>query len=98
MTLLFPAVAVDAPGASFANALADAKGHIWRIFATGLLAGVPMMTVAYLTQNVLGTSSAGAALVVSLVRSVVAFVLLTQFVVISSRLYMWLGDRLTRPE
>jgi hypothetical protein len=98
MTLLFPAVAVDAPGASFASALADARGHVWRFFATGLLAGVPLMTVAYLAQNILGTSNEGTAFVVSLVRSVVAFVLLTQFVVISSRLYMWLGDRLTQSE
>jgi hypothetical protein len=98
MTLLFPAVAVDAAGASFANALVDAKGHLWRFFATGLLAAVPLMTVAYLTQNILGTSNDGAAFVVSLVRSVVAFVLLTQFVVISSRLYLWLGDRLTQSE
>ena len=98
MTLLFPAIAVDAPGASFAHALADAKGHVWRILATGLLAGVPVMMLAYLTQGVLGTATDGAALVVSLVRSVVAFVLLTQFVVISSRLYMWLGDHLARPE
>jgi hypothetical protein len=98
MTLLFPAVAVEAPGAGFANALADAKGHLWRIFATGFLAGVPLITLAYLARNMFGPAGDGAAFVVSLLRSLVAFVLLTQFVVISSRLYMWLGDRLTRSE
>jgi hypothetical protein len=95
LTLLFPAVAVDAAGADVANALADAKGQLWRIFATGLVAGVPLMAVAYVIPSILGIGTD--TLIVSLVRSVVAFVLLTQFVVISSRLYLWLGDRLTRP-
>lgn len=93
MTLLFPAVAVDAPGVGFEAALADAKGHVWRIFATGLVAGLPLMVFAYLTPSIFG-STGGGALFASLLRSFIAFVLLTQFVVISSRLYVWLGTRL----
>jgi hypothetical protein len=30
--ILFPAVAVDAPGADWRNAMADTKGHSWRVF------------------------------------------------------------------
>lgn len=97
LTLLFPAIAVDAPGATVANALADARGHLWRIFATGLIAGVPLMTVAYLAQAAIGSESGVAAVLVSLVRSIAAFGLLTQFVAISSRLYMWIGERVSQP-
>jgi hypothetical protein len=97
LTLLFPALAVDSPGASIANALADARGHLWRIFATGIVAGVPLMAVAYLAQAAAGANSGGAPFLASLIRSTAAFVLLTQFVAISSRLYLWLGERVTRP-
>lgn len=97
MTLLFPAVAVDAPGANVENALVDAKGHVWRIFATGLMAGLPWMMIAYLIPSIVGATGSGTALIVSLVRSAIAFVLLTQFVVISSRLYVWLAVRLNEP-
>jgi hypothetical protein len=32
IVILFPAVAEDAPGAEWQNAIADTKGHSWRVF------------------------------------------------------------------
>ena len=40
--VLFPAVAVDAEGAGFRNALADSKYHLLRILATAALGLLPI--------------------------------------------------------
>lgn len=37
LALLFPAVAVDAPGIGLKNAVADLRGNVWRIFLAGTL-------------------------------------------------------------
>ena len=41
MAILFPSIAIDAPGADWRNAMADAKGHSWRIFLVLLCAALP---------------------------------------------------------
>ena len=46
LTIIFPAVAVDAPGANWQNVMADTKGYVWRIFLFGLLAGLPLIVPA----------------------------------------------------
>ena len=46
LSLLFPAIAVDAPGASIRNAVADLWGKVWRIFCSGLLAVLPIAVAA----------------------------------------------------
>ncbi len=50
LILFFPAVAVDAAGADWRNALADSRGHAWRIFFTvmvvTLMATVVLMAAA----------------------------------------------------
>src|SRR5262249_19120462 len=45
LTLIFPAIAIDAPGANPNNAASDARGHLWFIFFTGLLAVLPLLLV-----------------------------------------------------
>lgn len=47
--ILFPAIAVDAPGALWRNALADSGGHTWSIFFAVLLASLPAVptTIVY---------------------------------------------------
>ena len=41
--MLFPAIAVDAPGASIRNAIADLWGNVWRIFWVGVIAVLPLL-------------------------------------------------------
>ena len=43
--ILFPAVAVDAPGADWRNAMADTRGHSWRVFFILLCAILPAAIV-----------------------------------------------------
>jgi hypothetical protein len=45
LTILFPAVAVEAPGATFPHALADTKGHVLQILAVFSLALAPWLAV-----------------------------------------------------
>jgi hypothetical protein len=50
--LLFPAVAVDAPGANWRQAMADTKGYAWRIFLIIVLATLPFVIVAVIVGGV----------------------------------------------
>jgi hypothetical protein len=45
LLILFPAIAVDAPGADWRNAMADTKGHSWRVFFIMILATLPSLMV-----------------------------------------------------
>jgi hypothetical protein len=44
--ILFPAVAVDAPGASWSRAMADTRGYTWRIYVIVVLATFPLVFVS----------------------------------------------------
>jgi hypothetical protein len=44
--ILFPAVAVDAPGASWSRAMADTRGYTWRIYSIVVLAALPLVLVS----------------------------------------------------
>jgi hypothetical protein len=44
--IIFPAVAVDAPGASWSRAMADTKGYAWRIYFIVVLATFPLVLVS----------------------------------------------------
>ncbi len=101
LVVLFPAIAVDAPYASLAQALADTKGQAWRIFAVGIGAVLPVMMVGtfigYAVQQLVGGN-----IVAGLIRGVayaaVGAVEMTLFMVIAARFYQWLGQRPKQPE
>jgi len=100
LMILFPAIAVDAPGASVTNAFADTRGKTWRIFVIALLAALPVMMIGMLIRQAgrIGLDQGTAGLVLRVAIAGVASTLeLTLFVVIASRLYQWFGDRLNRP-
>jgi hypothetical protein len=96
LAVLFPAIAVDAPAATFADAMADTKGHTWRIFLIGLLALMPLWLVDVMVVGMLGRLDVGvllSTLVQSVAGSAVSVVMATLLVVVTSRLYEWLGAR-----
>jgi hypothetical protein len=100
ITILFPAVAVDAPGANWRNAIADTRGYALRIFIVGLLAVFPLLALAGLLVYAIGLerSRPVTSEVVGIVASGALGTLgLTLFVVIASRFYEWLGDRVKSP-
>lgn len=54
LALLFPAIAVDAPGMGVRNAVADLWGNVWRIFSAGMLALLPLMILTILVGSAQG--------------------------------------------
>jgi hypothetical protein len=101
LAILFPAIAVDAPGATATNAWADSKGHAWRIFLIIFLASLPVLVVMTAFVPIFGIDpragrglGAIAGLVVGGVANVFLFIV---YVAIASRLFQSLADRLTRP-
>jgi hypothetical protein len=104
LMILFPAVAVDAPGATWDNALADTKGHVWRmLFITllsGLPAGIALIAVLALVASagLIGEGTPGVAGVFlsALLDGAVGTIGLTLAIAIASRLYEQLGDRVNR--
>lgn len=96
LTIMFPAVAVDAPGATWQNVVADTKGYVWRIFWIDVVAFLPLGVVAFLLEfSVSGRTAALSApniasVIVSAVLGVLGRML---FVVIASRFYLWIGNR-----
>lgn len=101
LSILFPAIAVDAADASAANAWADSKGHTLRIFLIFLLAVLPILVGAILfilwfvldDDSQTGSELGIAAMVVV---SFVQMFFLILCVAIASRLYQALADRLLR--
>jgi hypothetical protein len=98
--ILFPAVAVDALGVTWGNALRDSKGHSWRIFFIMLLTVLPMMIVITPIYLVLLRSSNWLVLAVGVViAAAVTTVTVTvaALAAMASRLYLAFGNRLGPP-
>lgn len=100
LSILFPAIAVDAPGAAAANAWADSKGHTFDIFLIFLLAGLPIVIglILFIVPFAINETNQGVALrfPVMIVMSVGMVFFLVLCVAIASRLYQALADRLLR--
>ena len=98
VTILFPAIAVDAPGASPAHAIEDTKGHGWYIFFLFLLPFLPsVLLLAFVGGlTVVLQPLAGKLLLVPL-AGLAGVVWMTMAVVLASRLYQSLGNRLNQP-
>jgi hypothetical protein len=102
MIVLFPAIAVDSPGATPAQALAATKGHAWRIFGVVILAALPLMVGLVLVGRVMGVvgDSFGfvGTLLVRAVDAAIGTVEMTLFNIVAARFYQWLGQRVQRSE
>jgi hypothetical protein len=92
LMVLFPAIAVDAPGATAANALADMQGFAVDVFLICAIATVPIVTIDHVLFGVRAPTLA--ALIVEPLANLAVRVLL---IVIASRAFQALGDRVLRP-
>ena len=101
LTIIFPAVAVDAPGATWRNVMADTKGYVWRIFLLGLVASLPLIVLVLVASALVGFRIASRSWITSgffmIFTAGLGVVALTLFIVIASRVYLWIGDRTKRP-
>ena len=97
LTILFPAIAVDAPGANAPNAFADTKGHVLAIFLIFFVAFLPP-TGIYLAISVLfGTIGDPSSLIATIVTTALSALTLPLFVALASRIFQTLADRLLSP-
>ena len=109
---LFPAVAVDAPGASWRRAIADTKGNTWRVFSTLLLAilslaiagitvtGLAIFVIDSVIRRWMGQDAAAIltlAAALAVWLAVIQTIAAVLVVVIASRLYQWLGAPVKQP-
>jgi hypothetical protein len=97
LIVLFPAIAVGAPGAKAGNAFADTNGYILRLTAIFLLAFIPLIAVAVLITLALGRGVMlhGSALSVIYVvfSAVLGTIVEALGVVIASHIYLAIGRK-----
>jgi hypothetical protein len=86
LTVLFPAIAVDAPGATALNAFGDTKGHAFQVFCILAISYLPFLAID------MAFMSRGAA--ASVVLSGLSALAQTLFVAVGSRIFQALADRL----
>lgn len=97
LTVLFPAIAVDAAGATWRHAYDDTRGHVLRILGTFVLAWLPFLAAgAVLSRSlplpgsepeVAGVASA------AVVYAALSLFQAALFVAIASGFYRWMGQR-----
>ena len=96
LIILFPAIAVEAPGAEASNAFADTRGYFWNIFVIVVAAGVPLVVflipVVFLAWPMFGVASSSKLLEIAdaAVTGVIAYPL---YVAVASRLFQALAER-----
>lgn len=97
LLILFPAIAVDARGADWRNALLDSKGHSWRIFAIVVLTTLPMLAVVLPLYFALawpdGPGTTGG-LALSLIQAIASVLSVAAFAAVASRLFAAFSERL----
>lgn len=99
LAILLPAIAVDAPGVTWQNALKDTRGHFWFIVIASAVPFIPILLLGWGMKFVLGLlPGPGLALIVGgLVGMAFIFVGTILAVVVLSRLYQALGNRVNEP-
>jgi hypothetical protein len=98
IVILFPAIAVDAPGAGLGNVLADTKGHAVRILLLGLLVIAPIVIALIVLGTIFGLLvgfEERDTITTTVAGSIVEAVSLTALIVMASRIYGWIGNRVT---
>ena len=101
LSVLFPALAVDAKHANAPNALEDTKGHLFQIFLVFALTLLPCAVVAIVVTFVLGPGvgrpGSLAAIAHLVAGAIIQTVTIPLCVAAASRLYQAIGNRLGPP-
>jgi hypothetical protein len=96
--IMFPAIAVDAPGITPRNAFEDTKGHGWYIFFAFLFPFIPsLLIVAVGSMGAIMLNPAAGRVVMVILIGAGMLLWLTMGVVLASRLYLAFSERLNRP-
>jgi hypothetical protein len=103
--ILFPAIAIDAPGATWSKARLDTKGSSWRVAFVFVVTALPIFVIngllAWLWFSGLtpeAQPSAGSLLFFSVIGAVIAIPALCAFAAAASHIYLARADIMTRPQ
>jgi hypothetical protein len=102
LMILFPAIAVDAPGASARNAFADSKGFFWDMFFICLVAMLPLVVLTMLMVileyplELRGSVPALWTVLEVTDKTVAELVAYPLYVAIASRIFQALAERVLR--
>ena len=103
--ILFPAIAIDAPGATWSKARLDTKGSSWRVAFVFVVTALPILVIngllAWLWFSGLtpeAQPSAGSLLSFSVIGAVIAIPALCAFAAAASHIYLARADIMTRPQ
>jgi hypothetical protein len=95
--IVFPAVAVDAPGAEWQNAMTDTKGHSWRVFFIMLCAILPAAIVVSILMMICFLIPLIGWIVGVAIQSAFAVFVVAATASAASRLYAEYANLLGRP-
>jgi hypothetical protein len=95
--ILFPAIAVDAPGAGWMNAWRDSKGHFWRILLVMALVVVPAYVISLSLPLLFPSPHWFFEAIGWLIDEAITVVTLAAMAAAASRLYVACGSRLGPP-
>jgi hypothetical protein len=95
--MLFPSIAIDSAGADWRNALADSKGHSWRIFFVLLCTVLPAVVIEAIVVAIFSW-----VWVLSMIAFAIVIPIITVFVIAAaaaaaSRLFSAYANQLGRP-
>jgi hypothetical protein len=95
--ILFPAVAIDAPGADWRNAMEDTKGHSWSVFLILLCVILPLAVVATVLVLIFALIPLIGWIAVLLIQSALAVFAVAATAAAASRMYTAYAGQLGRP-
>jgi chromate transport protein ChrA len=98
--ILFPAIAVDAPGTGWRNAGQDTKGHSWRVAFIYLCVAFPsllLIILIYFLYMTLGAQGMTDGIVSSVVTLIIQVPTLCAFAAAASHIYRAYANNLARP-
>jgi hypothetical protein len=103
LLLLFPAFAVDAPGAAWTNALQDTKGHAWRMLLIVIVTGIPLVALVMFVSAALHYILSGlgaevlSRMVASVLQAIKSILTVVPYAALASRMFAAFADRLKAP-
>jgi hypothetical protein len=98
LSILFPSIAIDAPGADWLNAIDDAKGHFWRMFLVIMCTLAPSLIALGIVTKIADPSGSLIERIIAAVGiSVVGVLSMAALAAMASHIYAAVADRLTRP-
>jgi hypothetical protein len=97
IVIVFPAIAVDAPGAEWRNAMEDTKGHSWSVFFVLICCAAPPVIVAVIIKALFGAIPGLNVVVAAIVLPALVVATVAASDAAISRLFASYANQLGRP-